>query len=192
MVAGRHRGDEQAIGDLAVGQAVRDELEDLLLAVGETGDLRRDGPLGRHGVGPVQQRDRCPGPEHHRAEHIAGVRRRELGHLPIAGDRLCHCGGVGCLDTVATTSSILRDVSAAVGAEVTSLDDAVDWGRRDARAAEVFRVAGHALGLGIASVVNLFGPQCVVLTGEGVAALDLIREPMRAGFVEQAFIRGDG
>lgn len=111
----------------------------------------------------------------------------ELGHLPIAGDRLCHCGGVGCLDTVATTSSILRDVSAAVGAEVASLDDAVDWGRRDARAAEVFRVAGHALGLGIASVVNLFGPQCVVLTGEGLAALDLIREPMRAGFVEQAY-----
>ena len=27
----------------------------------------------------------------------------------------------------------------------------------------------------------------MVLTGEGLAALDLIREPMRAGFVEQAY-----
>ena len=29
--------------------------------------------------------------------------------------------------------------------------------------------------------------QSVVLTGEGLAALDLIREPMRAGYVEQAY-----
>lgn len=120
---------------------------------------------------------------------LAGVHgvSGELGHLPIAGDRLCHCGATGCLDTVATTPSILRDVAAAVGHEVTTLEEAVDLGRRDERVAEVFRVGGHALGVGIASVVNLFGPQCVVLTGEGLAALDLIREPMRAGFVEQAY-----
>ena len=36
-------------------------------------------------------------------------------------------------------------------------------------------------------MINLFGPQCVVLTGEGLASLDLIRESMRAGFVEQAY-----
>lgn len=111
----------------------------------------------------------------------------ELGHLPIAGDRRCHCGGIGCLDTVATTSSILRDVSAAVGSEVTDLESGVEWARRDERAAAVFSEAGRALGLGIASVVNLLGPECVLLTGEGLVALDLIREPMRAGFVEQAY-----
>ena len=80
---------------------------------------------------------------------LAGVHgvSGELGHLPIAGDRPCHCGATGCLDTVATTPSILRDVSAAVGAEVADLEAAVEWGRRDERAAEVFRVAGHALGV---------------------------------------------
>ncbi|MFC7495632.1 MULTISPECIES: ROK family protein [unclassified Nocardioides] len=111
----------------------------------------------------------------------------ELGHLPIAGDQPCHCGATGCLDAVAATASILRDVSAVTGAEVTTLEEAVDLGRSEAAVAEVFRVAGHAVGRGIASVVNLFGPQCVVLTGEGLVALDLIREPMRAGFVEQAY-----
>lgn len=120
---------------------------------------------------------------------LAGVHgvSGELGHLPIAGDRPCHCGAVGCLETVASTPSILREVSAAVGTDVTDLDAAIAWARRDERAEAVFREMGHALGLGIASVVNLFGPQCVLLSGEGLAALDLFREPMRAGFVEQAY-----
>lgn len=120
---------------------------------------------------------------------LAGVHgvSGELGHLPVAGERPCHCGGHGCLDTVATTPSILRDVEAATGTAVASLEDAVALGRADERAAAVFQEAGRALGRGIASVVNLFGPQSVVLTGEGLAALELIREPMRAGYVEQAY-----
>ena len=111
----------------------------------------------------------------------------ELGHIPVAGTRHCHCGAIGCLDTVATTASILRDVSEAVGQDVADLEAAVELAGSSQRAADVFRAAGHALGVGIASMVNLFGPQCVVLTGEGLVALDLIRDPIRAGFVEQAY-----
>ncbi|GAA4108847.1 ROK family protein [Nocardioides fonticola] len=120
---------------------------------------------------------------------LAGVHgvSGELGHLPVAGDRPCHCGGHGCLDTVATTPSLLRDVEAVTGAPVATLEDAVALAADDERVAEVFRDAGHALGRGIASVVNLFGPQSVVLTGEGLVALDVIRESMRAGYVEQAY-----
>lgn len=111
----------------------------------------------------------------------------ELGHVPIAGDRPCYCGGSGCLETIASTASILRDVSEAVGQPISDLAIAVEVAERDDRAASVFVRAGHALGLGIASVVNLFGPQCVVLTGEGLVALELIREPMRNSFVTQAY-----
>ena len=111
----------------------------------------------------------------------------ELGHVPVAGSRRCHCGAHGCLDTVATTPSILRDVSEAVGEEVSDLAAAVRLGRTDPRAEAVFVEAGRAIGMGIASVVNLFGPECVVLTGEGLDALDLIREPMRGAFVEHAY-----
>lgn len=111
----------------------------------------------------------------------------EIGHLPIAGDRLCYCGAVGCLETVASTAAILNDVSAAVGREVTTLESAVEWGNTDSRATAVFSEVGRVLGLGIASVVNLFGPQCVVLTGEGLVALDLVTESMRSSFVVQAY-----
>lgn len=111
----------------------------------------------------------------------------ELGHLPIAGERACYCGASGCLETVASTASILRDVSAALGEQVSDLSRAVELAGGDERAAAVFENAGHALGLGVAAVVNLFGPQCVVLTGEGLVALDLIREPMRSSFVTQAY-----
>lgn len=125
----------------------------------------------------------------YQGQTIAGVHgvSGELGHLPVVGGGACHCGAVGCLDTLATTPAILSAVSRVTGSEVTSLAEAVALGGSDDRVAEVFRVAGHALGTGIASVVNLFGPQCVVLTGEGLDALALIREPMRAGYVEQAY-----
>ena len=111
----------------------------------------------------------------------------EIGHLPIAGDRLCYCGAVGCLETVASTASILRDVSQALGTELPDLETAVEWGEKDERATAVFVEVGRVLGLAIASVVNLFGPQCVVLTGEGLIALDLVRESMRSAFVQQAY-----
>jgi predicted NBD/HSP70 family sugar kinase len=112
----------------------------------------------------------------------------ELGHLPVGGaSRPCHCGATGCLDTVASTASILRDVSDALGTRVEDLESAVAWARTEPVAEQVFQRAGHALGVGIASMVNLFGPECVVLTGEGLVALDLVREPIRAGFVEQAY-----
>lgn len=111
----------------------------------------------------------------------------ELGHLPVAGSRLCHCGATGCLHTLAATASILRDVSEAVGEHVGDLEAAVEIAHTDKGAAAVFRAAGHALGVGIASMVNLFGPQCVVLTGEGLVALDLVRDPLRSGYVEQAY-----
>jgi predicted NBD/HSP70 family sugar kinase len=112
----------------------------------------------------------------------------ELGHVPVPGvDRHCHCGAIGCLDTVASTDSILRDVSAVAGEVFTDLEAAVAHAHGDPRAQQVFERAGHAVGVGIASMVNLFGPQCVVLTGEGLAALELIRDPIRSGFVEQPY-----
>jgi predicted NBD/HSP70 family sugar kinase len=52
---------------------------------------------------------------------------------------------------------------------------------------EIFAAAGHAIGLGLAALVNLFGPERVVVSGEGVAAYDLFEEQIRRTFAVQAF-----
>jgi predicted NBD/HSP70 family sugar kinase len=52
---------------------------------------------------------------------------------------------------------------------------------------EVFATAGRAIGLGLAALVNLFGPERIVVSGEGLATFDLFEEHIRTAFADQAF-----
>ncbi|MEV8565901.1 ROK family transcriptional regulator [Streptomyces sp. NPDC051322] len=119
------------------------------------------------------------------AHGVAG----ELGHLPVGGsDRVCTCGNTGCVEAVASARAIVDHVRRTTGDSTLTLQDAVRLARRGETAAgEAFSAAGHALGLAIASVVNLFGPQRVIISGEGVASYDLFAERIREAFTAQAF-----
>ena len=48
----------------------------------------------------------------------------------------------------------------------------------DARLRTLFAEAGHALGLGIANLVNILTPERVLVTGEGMRAEDLLMRPL--------------
>jgi predicted NBD/HSP70 family sugar kinase len=119
------------------------------------------------------------------AHGVAG----ELGHVPVAGDGPpCHCGGLGCVEAIASTSSIVDTVRAVTGLPNVTIDDAVARARSgDPGVLAVFARAGHAIGLGLAAVANLFGPERIVVSGEGLAAYDLFDESIRAAFAAQAF-----
>ncbi|WP_406458122.1 ROK family transcriptional regulator [Streptomyces sp. NBC_00876] len=113
----------------------------------------------------------------------------ELGHLPVGGtDRVCTCGNTGCVEAVASTQAIVEQVQEQTGNTDLSLAGAVRLARSgDAAARGVFTRAGRALGLAIASVANLIGPERVIISGEGVATYDLFTEEIRRAFAEQAF-----
>ncbi len=113
----------------------------------------------------------------------------ELGHLPVSGtERVCTCGNTGCVEAVASTQAIVDQVWEQTGNATLSLVGAVRLARsRDAAAREVFTQAGRALGLGIASVANLIGPERIIISGEGVAAYDLFSDEIRRTFADQAF-----
>ncbi|MEV6793670.1 ROK family transcriptional regulator [Streptomyces sp. NPDC051320] len=119
------------------------------------------------------------------AHGVAG----EIGHLPVGGsDRVCTCGNTGCVEAVASARAIVDQVRQNTGDSTLTLQDAVRLGRRgDAAATGAFTAAGRALGLAIASVVNLFGPQRVIISGEGVASYDLFAERIQETFTAQAF-----
>jgi predicted NBD/HSP70 family sugar kinase len=51
----------------------------------------------------------------------------------------------------------------------------------------VFSGAGRALGLALASVANLIGPERIIISGEGVASYDLFADQIRQTFAAQAF-----
>ncbi len=122
----------------------------------------------------------------------------ELGHMTIDmhGPR-CPCGNIGCLEVLASGTSIgriFRERLAAGGTSVVS-----EWTDRatgadvtraaamgDALAVEVFSQAAQALGVGVVNVVNIFNPNVVVLGGGVTQAGDRLFEPVRTMVKERA------
>jgi predicted NBD/HSP70 family sugar kinase len=113
----------------------------------------------------------------------------EIGHIGIdATGPSCHCGGRGCVESIAGTHAIVGQARDRSGRPDLTIDDAVTLARGgDERILAVFARAGNAIGSGIAAVANLVGPARIVVSGEGLAAYDLFDAHIRAGFERQAF-----
>ncbi len=112
----------------------------------------------------------------------------EIGHLPLMPpDRICACGRRGCVEAVAATSAIVAAVSAAHGRPVT-IDQAVRLAHDgDGAAAAAFGEAGAAIGAAVASLVNLVGPELVIIGGEATAHFELYRDRLYAAYAEHVF-----
>jgi predicted NBD/HSP70 family sugar kinase len=113
----------------------------------------------------------------------------EIGHLCVDADGpVCHCGGRGCVEALAGTRAIVEAAREATGRRDLTFDQAMALARAgDPGALAAFARAGHAVGLGIAAVANLVGPERIVVSGEGLAAYDLLNEHIRRGFDGQTF-----
>lgn len=124
----------------------------------------------------------------------------EFGHMTLFPNGIkCKCGNVGCLETVASGTAVAREAKALVeagrgkailnlaGGRLDNIDarlvaQAALDGDQEAR--ELLNKAFDYLGIGIASLVNVFDPQAVVLGG-GLASikelwLDRIWQQVRA------------
>ena len=118
----------------------------------------------------------------------------EIGHMTIdLHGPPCPCGNRGCLEMLASGAAIgrlgtdagLRDADSALGrlvgqrGMVTGEEVCALAVAGDEAACSVMAAAGRNLGAGIASVVNVFEPQVVVIGGGASAAGDLLLDPAR-------------
>ena len=122
----------------------------------------------------------------------------EIGHITVDmhGER-CACGNIGCLEALASGTSIARHAREAVAAgERTALNtiqpdlitakDVTDAAYRgDEVAQRLLREAGISLGVGIVNLAHLFNPERVILGGgvslnAGRILWDAIHEIVRA------------
>lgn len=100
----------------------------------------------------------------------------EIGHVTSVANGLpCECGKRGCLETVASDPTILsRAITDGVLPKNADISKLWDLARKDVKVAtKYFKPAGEALGLAIANVVNVFGPELVLISGEGSQAWDI-------------------
>lgn len=119
------------------------------------------------------------------AHGVAG----EVGHIVAEPDGPpCHCGNRGCVEAIAGTSALLDHLREAAGRPSLTLTDAAALahaGDEGVRAG--YQRAGKAIGLALATVANLVGPERIVLSGEGLAAYDLFHAQVRETFLARAF-----
>ena len=121
--------------------------------------------------------------------HGASGAAGELGHNIVdpAGP-LCHCGMRGCVETFAADDAILSAIAEGNDAAPRSLAEAAALAHGgDHRAREAFSQAGRALGLGLATLVNLLNPPMVILSGEGINASDLLMGALTEQLAASAF-----
>lgn len=127
----------------------------------------------------------------------------ELGHCKVDPNGMeCGCGGVGCLETIASGPNIVRRVremfftdpayslSSLAGDMAGALTlqrivEAAVGGDRLARA--VLREAGAAVGLAIANVINLLNVEVIVIGGPVMAVGDLILRVIRREAAKHSF-----
>lgn len=120
----------------------------------------------------------------------------ELGHIPIQLDGpACPCGSNGCLERLVGQEALLR--AAGLDADIGTRIGVPDGGAAAlvARASEGHRVtisaleqAGETLGCAVATMVNLFAPNSVVLGGIYAALFPWMIAPLRAELQRRAFV----
>ncbi|EOV1173290.1 ROK family protein [Vibrio fluvialis] len=102
----------------------------------------------------------------------------ELGHIQIdPNGKRCHCGNIGCLETVASSQAIREQVAERLAAgeasslsekaheDITIEDICAAAAEGDPLAVDVVETLGRYLGSAIAIVINLFNPEKVLIGG---------------------------
>jgi predicted NBD/HSP70 family sugar kinase len=100
----------------------------------------------------------------------------ELGHVVVDRDGpACGCGGRGCVEQYAGKAALLADAGVS---DITALQEALNSG--NGRAVAAVGRAGTALGVALASVLNVLDVPVVVLGGVYAELAEAIRPALEA------------
>jgi len=109
----------------------------------------------------------------------------ELGHITVdPTGPICYCGAKGCLESRATTVAVLDEVRDRRGLRY---EDVVQLARDgDSYCARLLGRVARMVGIGLATALNLFNPEILVLNGRFFDAGELVSSPVRAAIQEHA------
>lgn len=124
----------------------------------------------------------------------------EFGHtIYQVNGRQCECGNKGCLEEYVVDRGILAnyrelqpvkavnkfDHTIPIEAQIEILLEQARSG--DEPSTIAFEQSGTSLGVGLANLVNLFSPECIVLSFERFEIKDFLLEPIRNALQENTF-----
>ncbi|HEX7733993.1 MAG TPA: ROK family protein, partial [Ktedonobacteraceae bacterium] len=117
----------------------------------------------------------------------------EFGHtIAVVDGRRCECGSNGCLEEYVAHRGLLatyKELLGAGGFQQTepTLEQFLQSSHEDQMARLAFQKAGLLFGAGLANLVNLFNPECIIITGEGIEYGDRFFEPALQMLHQHAF-----
>lgn len=118
----------------------------------------------------------------------------EFGHFPLLdNNQICRCGKVGCLETGASGSALVRMVTEQLRASKPSslmkkyrsegkvnINDILKAiSEEDILAIDALGEVGENLGRGLAGLINVFNPELVVIGGKLAVAGDYLMLPVQ-------------
>jgi len=90
----------------------------------------------------------------------------EVGHLPVASEPACRCGGAGCWESKAGEGRLLELAGHHPGAGPAAVAEVIAAAERGEReAVEAVAEVAHWTGVGLRGLINVFDPQIIVLGG---------------------------
>jgi predicted NBD/HSP70 family sugar kinase len=100
----------------------------------------------------------------------------EFGHVTaVVGGPLCECGKKGCLEAIAANPAILKNsISNGFVPANTTMKKLIQAARKNSILAEkIFRSPAELLGIALSNVINVLGPELIIVGGEGSEGWDL-------------------
>lgn len=120
----------------------------------------------------------------------------EFGHIPsVPGGRRCECGKLGCLEAYVADHGLLKTYhelcqthpDLPINLSLSELQTTAREGHEMLRS--VFIQAGQLLGCGLATLVNVLNPECIILTGANVQPDNLLFGSMHEALQAHIFSR---
>lgn len=125
----------------------------------------------------------------------------QIGHTIVKDHGpLCSCGNYGCLEMISSEISIVREIRTKLEEGSPSLlrelEPQIDListehiyqaaNQNDFLACTTLEKAAQYLGIGISTLINLFNPDKVILTGGLLKAEEWVLKPLQESYVENA------
>jgi glucokinase len=111
-------------------------------------------------------------------------RAGEIGHQTVLPDGpLCGCGNRGCVEAVAKAEELAR-----LGGRSTAEEVYAGVREGDPQCRSAVKTVAAYLGIGLANLVTVLGPDRIVVGGGIVAAGDLVLDPIRAAIRERVHL----
>lgn len=118
----------------------------------------------------------------------------EFGHIQMDSEgELCYCGKIGCLETIASGTALVKRARKKIGEGKNSIirklaDNNLDEIKQqtiieaahmgDQFAIELLEEAGEVLAKGISMLIHLFNPEAIIIGGQMAEAENLIKDPI--------------